>query len=230
MKKPYKDWYSIEEVGQEWELPENDIYHFIYTGRVTPLILLHQVRARPLDGDKVFGRKAGRYLGEKESCYEQNGLYSPAGWSFKGHLDFFMNHNLPFELTYACVHPFGDDTITLEIQPDRDSFDGEMLQPPVCGSVVITIEELLGFEKENSKTTTPIPPYLDRDHKYFAPELAALVEVWLELYEEGKYKENVAHKAQITAMLKKKGLSLTAIKEITRVANPNKPGGATKTA
>ena len=127
----------------------------------------------------------------------------------------------------------------------RDGIKYRMLQSGYSvkrDELVVTAEELLRygeagnnrfelphFEQENSMIVAPLPPYLDPEHKYYAPELAALVEVWLELYEGGKYNEKAAHKSQISALLKKKGLSATAIKEIARAANPNKDGGATKT-
>lgn len=73
------------------------------------------------------------------------------------------------------------------------------------------------------------PPYLDPLHKHYALELATAIEVWLDLYNAGIFKEKLAHKAQIKALLKGRGLSNEAIERIAKVVNPAKTGGAPKT-
>lgn len=67
-----------------------------------------------------------------------------------------------------------------------------------------------------------LPPYLDETNNNYAPELAALVKVWLELYEGGKYKKHLCPTANIAPLLIEKGLTKTAAKTVARVAIPLK--------
>jgi len=76
-------------------------------------------------------------------------------------------------------------------------------------------------------------PYLDPKHRHYSHELAVAVEIWLELYDGGKFIEKRAHREQIKAALAtkeeltgKNSLSNAAIERIATLVNPNKNGGA----
>jgi hypothetical protein len=118
------------------------------------------------------------------------------------------------------------------IQEEYWDYEGEYVPPKVftvrLSGVNAFAKDILTFTGRCPQVPTVVAlTFMDPEHQFYSEELALAVKAWMELYSDGgKYQRNQAHKKQIVAMLKGKGLSGAAVERIATLVNPGKRGGA----
>ena len=101
----------------------------------------------------------------------------------------------------------------------------------------VTVEEFDRFRRQNALTLklgAELPPYLDPNHEWYSPKLAAAVNAWMALFADGgfqKGQKGVIDQIESWLMSNIDDLSPTARGYVAKVVNPRKTkdGGAPST-
>jgi hypothetical protein len=233
-----QEYYSISDAAKRLEKTPEQVEYYLETGKLLasiklPLMMLNfmdDITSNAIGFDDVedFDDFIDVYTTELYEGIFVITRYDRIRWDIDNACDFHKN-----EIS-LCEH---NNWEHLQVFKFTDSYVVRK------NEIIIEEQSINRFLKKCNYDLTPhaglvpleqaLPPYLNRNHPRFSPELETAISAWLNIYDSGSFKKNLAHKYQIKQWIEQNRKEFRflpeAIERIATVVNYDKRNPRKKT-